>query len=78
MYDKKNLRCGELEGHLSRVKSRPTTCADLEAVCKKPGDGIELCHKWVTQTLGLHRKVHKMSWYSAFDYLLLPFAMQNL
>lgn len=42
-YDKKDLRRGELEGHLSCIKLRPTTCADLEAVCKKRGDGIELC-----------------------------------
>lgn len=60
-YNKKNLRCGELKGHLSYIKLRPTTCADLEAVCKRSWDGIKLCWRRVTQSLGLGGGVYKMS-----------------
>lgn len=60
VYDKKDLRRRELEEHLSHIELRPMTCMDLEAICKRLGDKIELCRRGITQSLGVGKKVHKM------------------
>lgn len=54
------------------------TYMNLEAVYKKPEDGIELCQRGITQRQGLNKEVHKIPQYKAFNYSLLPFKMQNI
>lgn len=76
-YNKKDLKYGKLEEYLSHVKSRLITYADLKTVCKKPGDEIELCWRGITWSLELGKRVHKILRYEAFNFLSLPFEMQN-